>query len=62
MINSNETKVLHLEDNDVGNEILEMKKSQVPSDPSAEVPTDEVLLQLKPCMEEPIQHVGQSQS
>jgi hypothetical protein len=60
IINSNETKVSHLEDNSMGNEILEMKESQAPLEPSAEnkmqVPADEPKL----CMEDLTEHVAES--
>ena len=59
-IHSSETKVSHLEDNDMGNKILEMKEPQAPLEPSAEnklqVPTDEPKL----CMEDLTEHVADS--
>ena len=59
-IHSNETKDSHLEDNDMGNEILEIKEIQAPLEPSAEnklqVPIDEPKL----CMEDLTEHVAES--
>jgi hypothetical protein len=59
-IHSNETKDSHLEDNGMGNEILEIKELQAPLEPSAENKLQVRIDEPKLCMEDLTEHVIES--